>query len=166
MTGKINPRILLVFIAFLLITNIGMLIYFSRMHKKAPQKDPSSRMGELLRREVGFDDQQIARYLDLRSMRDSILKVPNQELRQSRLHLIELLSQTNGPVNDSLLSKASEDIGQKQARIEREYFHHFQRVKSLGTAEQAARFDSLLLRMANRSGTDEGRKPNNSNPKK
>ncbi len=162
MASKINPRMLLIFIGVLLLTNIAMLLYFTgSFRKKESPKSPASRMGELLKNEVGFDDQQLARYLELRTMRDSLMAGPNRELRQSRRNMISLLQ--GGDTSDSTVTAAAQDIGHKQAEIEKQYFRHFQRIKNICNAEQSVKFDSLLLRMANRSGTDEGRRNNGQN---
>lgn len=150
---KSNNKVLLVLIMVLLATNFGMLWYFTRESKvETKPVSRTERMGDMMRKELGFNDDQVQQYITLRLRRDSLMQPLNLELRQAKMNFLELLRQPNVP--DSLVQKAALEVALKQAPIEVEFFQHFKRIQALCSQEQLGSFDSMLSRMVRRNTGD------------
>lgn len=150
---KSNNKVLLVLILVLLATNLGMLWYFTRESKvEAKPLTRTERMAEMMRKELGFNDDQVQQYIALRLRRDSLMQPLNLELRQAKMNFIELLRQPNVP--DSVVQKAALEVAMKQVPIEVAFFQHFKRIQGLCTPAQLNSFDSLLARMVRRNTGD------------
>ncbi|HMP92773.1 MAG TPA: hypothetical protein PKD90_07875 [Phnomibacter sp.] len=145
-------KVLLLVIAALLITNIGILWYYNKPEPQEKPRSRNERSAEYIKKELGFNDEQLAQYLRLRSLRDSLLRPINLQMREARLHMISLLQQPNVP--DSVANKAFEAIGKVQIPMEREYYNHFRRMQAICTPEQLPRFDSMLNKMVRRNTGD------------
>lgn len=146
-------KVLLLLLVILVVTNVGMLWYFTRETKEeAKPLSRSERMAEMMKKELGFDDAQAQEYLRLRQLRDSLMQPLNQDLRAAKMEMIELLRQPNVP--DSLARQAAEKIASKQGPLEMEFYNHFRRIQALCKPEQLAPFDSMLVRMVKRNTGD------------
>jgi len=72
---KSNNKVLLVLILVLLATNLGMLWYFTRESKvETKPVSRTERMGDMMRKELGFNDDQVQQYITLRLRRDSLMQ--------------------------------------------------------------------------------------------
>jgi periplasmic protein CpxP/Spy len=149
-TGR--NKILLLIIVALVITNLGMVWYFTKPEKEEKPKSRADRMTEYVKKELNFSDEQAKEYLALRQKRDSMMKPLNLDMRQARLEMIALLNQPNAP--DSVLKAAFQKIGDKQVPIEMEYYEHFKRVQALCKPDQLPRYDSMLIKMVYRNTGD------------
>lgn len=150
---KSNNKVLLVLILVLLATNLGMLWHFTRESKvETKPVSRTERMGDMMRKELGFNDDQVQQYITLRLRRDLLMQPLNLELRQAKMNFLELLRQPNVP--DSLVQKAALEVAMKQAPIEVEFFQHFKRIQALCSPAQLGSFDSMLSRMVRRNTGD------------
>jgi thiamine biosynthesis lipoprotein ApbE len=140
-------RVLLVIIAVLLLTNVGMLLYFTGSGKKEEKKTLSraERAAEMMRKDVGFTNDQVEEYKQLRQRRDDEMKDLNANLRAERAKLMELLRQQDVP--DSVVMNVARAIGEKTVPVEIAFYQHFKRVKQICTPEQQPRYDSMLMRI-------------------
>jgi len=140
-------RVLLVIIAVLLLTNLGMLLYFTGGSKKEERKPMSraERAAEMMRKDVGFTDEQVEQYKQLRQRRDDEMKDLNANLRAERAKLMELLRQPDVP--DSVVLNVAKAIGEKTVPVEVAFYQHFRRVQQICTPEQMPRYDSMLMRI-------------------
>ncbi|MCU0335708.1 MAG: periplasmic heavy metal sensor [Chitinophagaceae bacterium] len=153
MLNRSNNKVLVLLVVVLLITNLGMLWYFTRPAKEeAKPLTRAERSAEMMRKELGFDEAQAADYLALRARRDSLLQPLNADLRQAKLALLSLLQQPG--VADSTVEQAVARVAEKQAPLELAYFRHFQRVRALCLPAQHPGFDSMLVRMVRRNTGD------------
>lgn len=153
MSNTSNKPALIILIVVLLITNLGMLWYFTRDTKEEVKPTTrTERMAEMMRKELGFDTTQTQEYITLRHRRDSIMAPMNAALRQAKIDMINLLR--TQVVTDSMLQVAAENVAAKQVPIEVAFHQHFKRIQAICNPEQLKRFDSMLLRMVRRSTGD------------
>lgn len=145
---------MLIIIAVLLLTNIAMLVYFFE-HKKnvrVASATEEKRMGvaEMLQKEVGFTDEQTAKYKEMKEKQKERIKPMYDNMRKAKDSLFRLLSFPGTP--DSVINKAADVIAQQQKEIDMETFHHFKRVRTLCTPGQETNFDSMVIRMFRKMG--------------
>jgi hypothetical protein len=153
-----NPRNrnLLIIIGVLLITNIAVLVYF--LGQKKPEKTAAVQhtererpgISETLQKEVGFTDEQTARYKVLKDKQRETIKPMYDDMRKAKDSLFRLLSYPETP--DSLLNKVCDAIAEKQKALDLQTFYHFKRVRSLCTPDQLPKYDSMILRMVRKMG--------------
>jgi periplasmic protein CpxP/Spy len=163
MTTKSGNRNLLVIIIVLVLTNIAVLGYFLwfRSADKPPQPEKErSGLTDMLQKEVGFNDDQVAQYKLLKDKQRAIIHPMFDDMRKAKDSLFRLLSFPETP--DSVLRKAAEAIGQKQRELDLQAFTHFRKVRTLCTEDQQTRYDSMVVRMIRRMG----RQPRKPEPEK
>jgi periplasmic protein CpxP/Spy len=144
---------LLFIIAALLLTNIAVLVYFLWIKPCEPKTDSQKRssMTEMLEKEVGFTDEQVGQYKQLKEEQKATIRPMYDEMRKAKDSLFRLLSDPS--VNDSIINKVSDVIAQKQKALDLQTFNHFKKVRALCTTpEQQTKYDSLVLRMFRKMG--------------
>ena len=156
-----KTRPLVIIIVFLLITNIGMLLFFifsgSPAEKKGYSREQESKgMSNSLQNEVGFSADQLNRYQSLRKEQREIVKPLFGELRATKKEFYGLLYIDN--VSDSLITADVDSIAQKQKNLDAQMFHYFKNVRNICMPNQTQKFDSVinkvLMRMVGRQGKD------------
>lgn len=154
-----RTKILLFLVGILLLANIVMLVFF--VGKKSPEKPPASHYGgrsrsevmrELLRDSVGFSQQQLAQFDQLRQTHRESVKQLFDEMRIAKLGFYKLTA----PADSAALSTAAEAIAQKQKQLDLTFFKHFQDVRQLCTPDQTARYDSLVQKIVRRMVSGRG----------
>lgn len=146
-------RNLLIIIAVLLLTNIAVLAYFlGPRNNTKPEQIERSRgtVTEMLQKDVGFNEDQTAKYKELKERQKERIKPMYDNMRKAKDSLFRLLSYPDTP--DSLLSKAADVIAQKQKELDIETFNHFKRVRVLCTPDQLPEYDSMVLRLLRKMG--------------
>ncbi|MFT3678276.1 MAG: hypothetical protein QM781_20450 [Chitinophagaceae bacterium] len=168
MSTTSKNRNLLVIIAVLLLTNVGVLAYFLwykkpaeiSAHGSGQQRDRNG-MADVLQKEVGFDEGQLTKYKELRDRQRDIIRPMFDSMRVAKDGLFKLIS--TPAVGDSTIEAAADVIAQRQRELDIKTFQHFKRVRNLCRPDQEAKYDSLLLRMFRRMGNkpkSEGDKTN------
>ena len=154
-----KTRPLVITIIFLLITNVGMLLFFIFSSKPAVKKEPgrdqnSGSMYNSLQNEVGFSTGQLEQYQVLRKEQKDIVKPSFGELRTAKKNFYDLLYADAIP--DSLVVADADSIAQKQKMLDIQMFRYFKSVRNLCTPGQLQKFDStvnkVVIRMVGRSG--------------
>ncbi len=146
-----NNKGLILLVAILLLTNIGVLVYFLSYKKPAKPAQQGERKSviEYVQKEIGFSDEQAAQYKQLRERHMDSLKIIGEEIRKSKTAFFNLLQQKG--TSDSTIRAAADKIGEKQEEFELNNFRHFQKVRELCTdPQQEAKLDSMVMRMINR----------------
>ena len=162
-----KTRPLVTIIIFLLITNIGMLLFFIFSAKPSEKKDysreQSGSMYNSLQNEVGFSKDQLDHYQLLRKDQREIVKPLFGELRAAKKNFYDLLYISSSA--DSLIIADADSIAQKQKKLDLQIFYYFRNIRNICTAGQLQKFDStinkVVIRMVGRSG-----KPNTGQRKK
>ncbi len=154
-------RSLISIIIFLLVTNFAMLIFFMLMSKPT---DKRSRIHEengiynSLQKEVGFSNDQLNQYQNLRNQQRVNVKPLFNEIRKTKENFYALLNSDNVP--DSIINADADSIATKQKRLDLQMFNHFKSVRNICTTEQLPKFDSaikkLVVRMIGRPGKGRG----------
>lgn len=149
MTYIRNNKALVFIIGVLLLSNIAML-YFYLTKKNCEDnnvKKPSSArefMVEKLKDEVGWTDDQIAKYREISGKHKETMKPLFQSINMAKDSLYKLLGQTP---SDSLVNHYLEVIGDKQEAIDHRIFNHFLTLKQLCTPDQRPRYDSVIQKV-------------------
>lgn len=154
-TTTTKYKTLLFIIAVLLISNIALVIYVftgGSCPHKPPAKDQQNKSGitSALEKEVGFSEQQLAQYKNLREEHWKIAK-PLFDSMQKGKELLFKLTQT-ASVEDSVVQNAAASIAASQKLMELQSFRHFKQVRDLCTQEQLPRYDSVLKKIVSKRG--------------
>ncbi|GAA0545498.1 periplasmic heavy metal sensor [Chitinophaga japonensis] len=139
-------KVLLIIVGVLLLTNIGMLLFFLNL------KSPGGRFTrnikgrqvfvKVLEEKVGFSPQQVNAYQELRSRHWTKMRPLMTDMRNAKDSFYRMLYRPEA--TDSALQNAAALIGRRQAAIDLQTFHHFQQVRNLCNASQRPAFDSLI----------------------
>lgn len=146
-----NNKTLILLVAILLLTNIGVLVYFLSSRKPARIGQPKERKSvvEYVQSEIGFNEQQAAQFKQLHDKYIDSLKLLREDVQKAKNAFFSLLHQPG--VSDSLIHASAARIGDKQEEFEMNNFRHFQKVRAICTDfQQQSKFDSMVTRMVNR----------------
>jgi len=158
MSSRGRSKFLVILVIILLLTNLGMLWYFTSSDKKEKQGEKMSRNEKqvaFMTKQLNLDSSQRDNYIALRARRDSVLNPLNDSLREAKLKLVSYLKDN---VSDSQVMAAIDDIAARQKPIELEFYRHFSRVRSMCKDAQAAKYDSMLVNMVNKNTGKEEKK--------
>lgn len=147
---------LLIIVALLLLTNIAMLVYFLNKPaavKESPRKNRSE-MGQFLKTQVGFNDEQMAQFEKRKQLQRDSAGRYFKDLNDTKM---AFYSKLGSEADSSALDSLSMAIGHKQANIDRMFFRHFKDVRTLCTPQQQKIYDSLFPGVI-RNMIDRGRK--------
>src|SRR5215510_12987338 len=118
---------LIFIIAVLLLTNIAVLAYFlwyktpAGQHGKEGNKRPPG-IEYPLQTEVGFNEDQLTQYRQMRDEQMKALKPMFDDMRQTKDSLFRMISNENA--NDSAVNAVAETISQKQKAIDLRMYYH------------------------------------------
>ncbi|HLG41241.1 MAG TPA: periplasmic heavy metal sensor [Chitinophagaceae bacterium] len=152
MNNSSRNRNLLFIIAALVLTNVAVLVYFLWIKRPVETRrmDGKNGMTEMLKKEVGFNDEQVAQYKQLKDEQWASIKPMFDEMRKAKENLFRLLSDPN--TSDSLVSKATNAIAEKQKTLDLQTFSHFKKVRAVCTPDQLPKYDSMIQRMFRKMG--------------
>lgn len=141
---------LLIIIAVLLLTNIGVLAYFlwyKNPSDKQEQHDNrnSNGIADQLQKEVGFTPEQIAQYKQMKDKQRETIRPMYDEMRKAKDSLFRLLK--DSIIYDSVTSKAADQIAERQKMLDMQTFTYFRKVRTICTPEQLPKYDSLIQNM-------------------
>jgi len=162
---KTNPVLLLIVI-ILLITNILMLFMFvftpekERKHKNGGSSQEG--ISGVLRDSVGFTENQVAAYLQLRSTERPKFKEFYRDMRRIKDKFYNL---PYSPENDSLSLALADSIGIIQKNIDLNMRNYFFKIREICTVEQIPAFDSTISKVIRRMIGKPGDKPKTEKPK-
>lgn len=142
-------RNLLIIIAALVLTNVAVLVYFLR-HEKNEKPPAWTGVSEMLQKEVGFTEEQIAKYKEMKGKQRGKIRPMFDDMRKAKDSLFRLLSYPE--TSDSILNEMADVIAQKQKAIDLETLNHFKRVRTLCTSDQLAKYDTMVLQMVRKMG--------------
>ncbi len=159
MSAGSKNKNLLVIIAVLFLTNIAVLGYFLWYKKPHREQHSNNRdrnvVGDMLKKDVGFDTIQITSYREMRQKQQDVLRPMFDDMRKSKDSLFSLIGKTQP--EDSLVQVLAARIGEKQKALDLQTFRYFSDLRKLCRPDQQAKYDTLMSRMFKRMG----RKGNN-----
>ncbi len=139
-------KILSLLLLFLLLTNIGMLVFFVYTKPAAPQKHPDKDKGgemlQMLEKQVGFTPDQLAQYKSLKDGHWDSIRPYFGEMRTAKDNFFKLIK--DAAVPDSVINAAADTIAAKQKKIDLRTFRYFQRLRAICTPQQQPAFDSVV----------------------
>lgn len=159
-------KILLIIIGFLLITNIGMLIFFVLpSDKDEHRRHHHKSFAETLKEDVHFTDSQYLQYQERRNDQKKLVRSQFRNLRSEKEDFFNLLYLQNAP--DSLIQSYADSIGNQQAKLDLLMLDYFQDLRSIATAEQVTAFDTAVKKALYRMiGPPPGKKKDSKEQKK
>ncbi|HVZ55224.1 MAG TPA: hypothetical protein VG870_01080 [Chitinophagaceae bacterium] len=153
MNNSARNRVLLFIIGVLVLTNMAILVYFLWIKPAPASQDRTGGRGreglsETLKREVGFNDQQVAAYRQLKDQQWPVMKTMFEDLRHAKDSLFVLLTVPGVP--DSTVRRAADRIAERQRALDMQAFNHFRQLRQVCRPDQLPRFDTLVQRMFRR----------------
>lgn len=147
-----NNKAMVFLVVVLLISNIGLVLYFFVFKK--PTGFQGNRPGSFslvdhMKKEVGFNEEQSEKFKQLLEQNRDSMKVYAEKVKAAKTSLYKLLQQPNTP--DSAITAAGITLGNEQQAMELQMFRHLQRVRALCATDQIAKFDTMVSKMSNRS---------------
>jgi len=147
-----NNRVLLLVITALILVNLALLYFgFTDKEARKPPMTPAERMKrteEKLKNEVGFNDDQIKKYEELRKKHFDSIHPKFEQLEETKESFLNLVYQNN--LTDSAIQAGSSKICDEQRSIDEQMLRHFVSLRQLATEEQRPKMDSFLQRIIKR----------------
>lgn len=140
-------KVLLFLIGILLLTNIILVIFFvGKKEEPRPRgnRDRSAWVRDFLKDSVGFNEQQLTKYDQLKQQNRENMRPLFEDLGNAKLKFYEYVDK---PGSDSAAQAAAALIGEKQKALDMAFFNHFRQVRSLCTPEQLPKYDSQVQRI-------------------
>lgn len=143
MTAEKKIKSLFIVIAFLFITNVVLLLFFifnkSDGHN-SHRGEKRSIIESFLQDQIGFDEQQMASYKNMRNVDfekrtpifDSLTSIKNKFYENIY----------NDSIPDSTINKLAETVSEKQMVVDKHMLQYFKNVRRICTAGQLPKFDS------------------------
>ena len=151
MASVSRNKIYLLLIGILLLSNLALVAFFvfNRPGKKEVKRErPGGYMKEALKNEVGFNDQQLARFEDMAAKHKEQMRPLFEDISKTKESFYKLLTQPGTP--DSTLNISAREIGERQRLLDLKIFTHFQNIRELCTPEQQTKFDTLVQRVVHK----------------
>ena len=146
-----KTKILTFLVGILLLTNIALIIFFSDSgyEKRGSRSggDRSSAVREFLKDSIGFNEQQLAQYDQLRQQNRENMRPLFEDLGNAKMAYYKFINQ---PAADSAGQAAAALIGEKQKALDMAFFNHFRQVRALCTPEQQPKYDSMVQQVIRR----------------
>ncbi len=159
-SGKTNKRLLII-IAVLLITNIGVFGYFL-WFKKGDHENKTGRskngISETLKKDAGFSDEQVAKYKELKDKQRQTIRPMFDRMRELKDSLFVLIGSQDQ--NDSLINAIANKIADQQKTIDLQTYNYFRTLRSLCMPEQLPKYDSIVINMLKGMGGSSSDKKN------
>ena len=145
-------RMLIFLVALLLLTNIGLLIYFTSFNKPQPKGNHTEKRGPgitaFLQNELGFSKEQMTQLDSLKKQHRAFIRPLFDDLGKSKDSFYLLIGKPGTP--DSLLRAAANEIGKKQAALDLQFYRNFTSLRALCTNQQLPKFDSVMPSLASK----------------
>jgi len=157
-----KSKLLLVIIAILLISNVVLVSFF--LQKKAPDstaKRPDRKVyiAEFLKKEIGFNQQQLLKYDTLSDGQQKIMRIFFDNMRNKKKQQFQQL--VVGNFSDTSINRLADESAATQKQMEVQMFNHIESVRALCTPEQLPKFDTSFVKVFNRRGGDSKKKTKN-----
>ena len=134
------------------------------MRDKPGLKRDRGGLTDMLRADVGFNDDQVKQYKELKDAQWNTIRPMFDDMRKAKDSLYRLIGVAN--VSDSMVKAAASAIGEKQEELDLKAFEHFKKVRTLCTVEQQPKYDSMIVRMFRKMGKQPRKPGENKDDKK
>jgi len=145
-------RTLIAIIVLLLITNIAVVAYYmlNKKHHYSDRNKGKPGFEAVLQKEVGFSDQQVAKFKALKNQYWANAKRQMEELKRVKLNLFNQTKVENP--SDSFINNLADSIAILQKQIELNSFQHFKATRKICTTGQQPAYDSLIEKIITKMG--------------
>lgn len=141
-----SKRPLVFLVILLILTNLsllGILLLRGEQSNSKPNRfaERKAAMKLKLKEQVGFTEDQLARY---DSLSESMYKIGKERMdahRQFKRNIVQ--DWIKSDLSDSTRDQLAQQIGEQQTSLERDMLAHIKRVRSICTPQQTAIFDTL-----------------------
>lgn len=160
MNTQPKSKVLLLIIGILLLANIATLSFFllnKCSHSKTGKQDRVDMVAAYLKREVGFNEAQLAKYDTLSKIHRSEMKPAYDSIASKREMVLKQLGANQ--FMDSSMNTAAAGIAAQQQSFETRMFNHLKDIRAICTPAQKLIFDTGFYKIISRRG--EGRKNKN-----
>ena len=151
----LSPRLLSIAVILLLLINSGLVIFLvmerNRFHSDRTVHDREDAF-ERMTRTLRYTDIQKEQHLALRKEHMSQMRPLYDSIRQTKVLLYSRTSIVEE--TDSIFMAYMAKMSQWQTTINQLNYAYYKKVRSLLTAEQQPRYDSMLVRMIERGRRD------------
>lgn len=107
---------------------------------------------KLMQEELGFTNEQVQKYTDLRNAHRHQLKEVNDELTALSIHIADEIFAPEP--NDKLVDSLAENIGNLHTKIELLRYDHFKSLAQICNAEQKKKLHPILMDVFGRRGPE------------
>ncbi len=145
MNNRTN-RMLIFLVVFLLLTNIGVLLYFTSFHQPGRPERKGPGITAFLQNDLAFSKEQMTSLDSLKKQHRQAMKPLFDELGKSKDSFYALIGKPG--VSDSALQAAAARIGQNQSALDLQFYRNFSTLRSLCTPAQLPKFDSVMPSLA------------------
>lgn len=154
-----KSKIFLVIIAILFISNIVLLSFF--LQKRGPdspskRSDRKAYIATFLKKEIGFNQQQLLQYDSLSNGQQKIMKGFFDNMRNNKKQQFQQL--VAGNFSDTSINRLADESAATQKQLEVQMFNHIRSVRQLCFPDQLPKFDTSFVKVFNRRGGDSKRK--------
>ncbi|HMK05330.1 MAG TPA: hypothetical protein VK489_14105 [Ferruginibacter sp.] len=161
MINKQNrSKVFLVIIGILLIANIAMVSFFlikKPGDKKERRPDRKTAIADFLKKEIGFDQQQLLQYDTLSNKHKEDMKAMFEKLRGGKDTQFKQLAA--GDFSDSVINSVADQSAASQRTMELQMLNHIKNIRMLCTQDQLPKFDSLFGKMLTKRNGEGRKKP-------
>lgn len=150
MRSVLKNKVLVTIIGILLLANIAMLVFFMSSMKKPdreprPEQPVSHTTESFLQSKIGFSDQQLLEFNQLKDEHHKRLFPLFEDLRKTKDDFYLLVKDS---VSNSAIDSFAAKIGDKQRILDREVYQTIREVRKICTSQQRDSFDSMLPKIA------------------
>ena len=145
-----KSRIFLVIIAILVITNIGLLIFFlqkEEMPSQSYRQDRKAYITNFLQKEIGFDQQQLSTYDTLSNRHREKASRVYEDIRNNKT--IQFKKLVSLDFSDSAINAVVDQSVTLQKTLDINLFNHVKSIRLLCTPAQLPIFDSVFIKVFN-----------------
>lgn len=155
-TNSGRNKVFLLIIGTLLVANLVLLSVFllNKEPGRKPRADKKEMIMEFLKKDMGFDQQQLNQYDTLNNRHHDRIKPLFDAMKASKEQQFKVLAVTN--YSDAMIDSLTKAGAEKQQHIESMMLGHFRDIRSLCKPGQVQKFDTSFYKLFNRRG--EGRK--------
>ena len=163
MNNIAKNRLLTAVVILLLLANVASVATYWWTREKQilspppPPGNGGSAAADFLIKELNLDAKQQETYKLLREEHQQQTKLARDNVQESKKEFFDLLDKDS--VNNSLLTKLSEEIGKNEGQLQFYTFDHFRKVRTLCNAEQQKKFDGIIQQVLRMMGGQQGPPP-------
>lgn len=153
-----QKQVLLIIIAILIFANaVTLVMLFTNRpsHRKGGPNSRKNSMVTYLKKDLGFNDVQIATYDSLHKKHIEIVEEMFKEMRLEKKKSFKYLAEQG--FSDSIIAITGNTISERQKGLEIKMLRHLREMRSIATPAQQAKFDTTFFKFMTR---EKGRKKN------